>query len=434
MRRPFFSTVGDERGAILIQVAVAMVGLLSFTAIVADYGVLWTSRRQAQNAADAAALAGAIALLRSPGNYDQARSAAQSVGQLNNVFGLAPNINLGSGDSVDESEDISFPLCPPGTPGAGTKSCIRVNIYRNESRDPLPTFFARLFGQLDQGVKATATAQIGSGNQIQCLLPFAVVDRWADNFDENKDNTFFPYDSLTGTTGWSQNDIFQPTSGDVYIPPYAGNTGQTGWQVDVDYGRQLIMKGGLNTYSSGWAQQIDLPDSTGSKDYKWNIENCNTLPVGIATEAETCNVEDPPNGCISIKTGMAQGPTSSGINFVVDKDPDAQWVPGTGGDPGSVVGGQGMSSPRIRPIVIVDINNYISQGCNGTTCIGKVANIIGFFVEGMCKDVTLDPGYTCPNPKKDVVGRIVTLPGSYATGVGTVDPNAAFVEVVRLVR
>ena len=84
--------------------------------------------------------------------------------------------------------------------------------------------------------------------------------------------------------------------------------------------------------------------------------------------------------------------------------------------------------------MILDINNYIAQGCTGTTCVGKVANIIGFFTEGMCKDVTLDPGYTCPDPNKDVVGRIVTLPGSYASGVGSVQNPSSFVEIVRLVR
>jgi hypothetical protein len=76
----------------------------------------------------------------------------------------------------------------------------------------------------------------------------------------------------------------------------------------------------------------------------------------------------------------------------------------------------------------------MSQGCSGTTCIGKVANIIGFFVEGMCKDVTLDNGNVCADPTKDVVGRIVTLPGTLANGVGTTDPSAAFITVIRLVR
>jgi hypothetical protein len=68
----------------------------------------------------------------------------------------------------------------------------------------------------------------------------------------------------------------------------------------------------------------------------------------------------------------------------------------------------------------------------------KIANIIGFFVEGMCGDVKaagkLAPGMDCTDPGKDVVGRIVTLPGIYVTGVGTTPANAAFIWVVQLVR
>ena len=119
-----------------MQVGVAMVALLAFAALVTDYGVLWAARRQAQNAADAAALAGAISLEHNP-DFDVARASAKAVGESNKIFGLAPTINLGSGDSVDETEDISFPLCPPGE-GAGEKACIRVNVYRNESRDAPP--------------------------------------------------------------------------------------------------------------------------------------------------------------------------------------------------------------------------------------------------------------------------------------------------------
>src|SRR4029078_11116421 len=167
MRRQMLLRARDERGVTVMQVGVAMVGLRAFAALVTDYGVLWAARRQAQNAADAAALAGAISLEHNP-DYDVARAAAKGVGETNKIFGVAPTINLGSGDSVDESEDISFPLCPPGE-GAGEKACIRVNVYRNESRDPLPTFFGKLFGMTEQGVQATATAQIGAGNSIKCL-------------------------------------------------------------------------------------------------------------------------------------------------------------------------------------------------------------------------------------------------------------------------
>jgi hypothetical protein len=137
---------------------------------------------------------------------------------------------------------------------------------------------------------------------------------------------------------------------------------------------------------------------------------------------------------MSVKTGVSQGPTSQGIGDMakglVGQDPLAHWD----ATANAIVGGGGMSSPRIRPIVIIDINHYMAQGCSGTTCIGKVANIVGFFAEGMCKDVTLETGLACEDPSKDVVGRIVTLPGTYVAGTGDVEESASFVKVVRLVR
>src|ERR1043166_1987618 len=51
-----------ERGAILVHTAISILMLTAFTAFVVDYGVLWVARGQAQNAADAGALAGATAL------------------------------------------------------------------------------------------------------------------------------------------------------------------------------------------------------------------------------------------------------------------------------------------------------------------------------------------------------------------------------------
>src|SRR5437879_2514470 len=50
----------SERGAILVHVGIAIVALMGFSAMVFDYGVFWLARHQAQNAADAGALAGVI--------------------------------------------------------------------------------------------------------------------------------------------------------------------------------------------------------------------------------------------------------------------------------------------------------------------------------------------------------------------------------------
>ena len=50
----------SERGAVLVHVAFAFLALLAFTTFVVDWGVFWLARRQAQNAADAGALAAAM--------------------------------------------------------------------------------------------------------------------------------------------------------------------------------------------------------------------------------------------------------------------------------------------------------------------------------------------------------------------------------------
>src|SRR5262249_50731858 len=46
-----------ERGVVLIQVALASLVLFGICSLVVDYGVMWVARAQAQNAADAGALA-----------------------------------------------------------------------------------------------------------------------------------------------------------------------------------------------------------------------------------------------------------------------------------------------------------------------------------------------------------------------------------------
>ena len=43
----------SERGAVIIHVAIALIALLGFTAVIVDYGAMWVARGQAQAAADA---------------------------------------------------------------------------------------------------------------------------------------------------------------------------------------------------------------------------------------------------------------------------------------------------------------------------------------------------------------------------------------------
>ncbi len=51
----------SQEGAVFVQVGIALFVLMAFNVFVLDYGMLWVARGQAQNAADAGALAGAVA-------------------------------------------------------------------------------------------------------------------------------------------------------------------------------------------------------------------------------------------------------------------------------------------------------------------------------------------------------------------------------------
>ena len=70
----------SERGAVLIMVAMAMLAMLAFGAFFVDYGVMWASRGQIQTAADAGALAGAVALAYDDAaDFNGAKAKAQAV-------------------------------------------------------------------------------------------------------------------------------------------------------------------------------------------------------------------------------------------------------------------------------------------------------------------------------------------------------------------
>ena len=479
------SRLKDDRGAIIIHVAIALLALLAFSAFVVDMGAMWVSRGQAQTAADAGALAGAVGLMRDGGSSTEAaKSALQWTG--NNVILGTPNSATNVRVTFSGPAGTCGPSCDVTSipPCGNSPGCVRADVFRNTPDRPyrsgatlgapISTFFGPLIGITGQGVRATATAEIASGNMVRCMLPFAVADRWADNHDENVDPTWFANDGLPGTAGWSPNDLYQDAAGggsptpDSYTPPY--HAGHTGWTVTGDYGRQLVLKDGeVGQFSAGWSNKVDLPGSNGADDYRQDIRGCNPTPVGIAAENETCGGYPPSGttvpearaGCLGVSSGLSSGPTDQGIEDnggggglspLVAQDPGARWswaAAGPNGLTGGVVtsgGALNMSSPRIRPTAVFDMARYMTNpNCvnqAGTGCTVKVVNIIGFFVEGMCDTVRdagrLDPGVTC-NPsasiaRNEVVGRIVTLPASFATGAGEVEENAAFLEVIRLVR
>jgi uncharacterized membrane protein len=172
---------GSERGAILVHAAIAMLALMAFNALVIDYGSLWLSRSQAQNAADAAALAGALSLaFDDPDDIPRAQSAAAAAGEANLVLGAPP--------SIIPATDVTMVACPPGSPGL-PDTCIRADVYRSAARsNALPTFFAQIMGITSQDIRATATARVTKGNAVECMKPWAIADKWDENWEDGAPN------------------------------------------------------------------------------------------------------------------------------------------------------------------------------------------------------------------------------------------------------
>lgn len=430
----------SERGAVLIHVAIALLGLVAFTTFVVDYGVMWVSRGQVQTAADAGALSGAVALaFDNPTDFPGAKEKARAVALRNLVFGQAPDVQL---------SDVTFPACPPGAPGPPDK-CVKVDAFRNQARNnPLPMFFGNLVGRGSQGVVATATAQIISGTQTECLKPWAVIDRW-DEFDPNGAEPDYPNadpdfnaQSTFDRYSTGQGNL-PPQEDDLYVPPGPTTTG-TGFTLPADHGRQFAVKTDTNTnaeVSPGWFRAIRVPrldGLNGGSVYRDNIESCGGLPNGYAAPATVCptNITNADmaywatQGCYATEPGNMVGPTRQGIDTLVARDAGASWS--NGGIVGSLFT-PATSSPRVVPIGVIDINHFMAQDPNGANGVLKMVNIYGFFIEGM-GDVDAQGNITCcSNSGKAVVGRIMTIPG-LGSGSSTIPTAASFLNRVILVR
>ena len=151
-----------ERGVVLYVVALMMVVFLGVAAMAIDYGIWFT----AQRAAEAGAHAGASILMLSPRDEAGARAEAELFAERNTVRGVVHD--------VFPDQDIDVIL---------DSQKVRVRVQRSDARgNPLSTLFARAMGIDQVDIGATAAAQAWPGVATDCILPFAVPDRW-DEWD-----------------------------------------------------------------------------------------------------------------------------------------------------------------------------------------------------------------------------------------------------------
>jgi hypothetical protein len=376
----------EETGMSYIFVGMGFLAFLSASMLAIDVGMLMTARNQAQNSADAGALAGAVALVfddyldRSPSG--PAVTHAISAAQQNVVMGGAVSVTPG---------DVEFPTDPTGEPNR-----VRVTVYRRSDRgNPLSTFIARYFGRPTADIAAIAMAEASPANAATCVKPWAVPDKWIEMQTPawSEDDTYDEFDNHGNVI--ANPDVFHPATNKATYTGFDSNP--TG----PDYGRQILLKAGNphQAISSSHFFPIALPPDTGASWYEENIPGCWPGTMGIGD-------------LVPVEPGNMTGPTTSGTQELIDKDPTAYWDTGA-----KRVVSSFNPSPRIIVIPVFDPHEYELSRQHGRQEI-TVANLVGFFVEEL--------------QGNSVLGRIVPHTG-LIRGNGPV-PGGSFLKAIRLIQ
>lgn len=172
MKRPRHN---DERGQSMVLIALVMVGLIAFLALVIDGGMTFAARRQMQNAADAAALAGVrklFALYYGPHTAADEQAIYEAVIQYAQQNGVDDPADVEAW-FINDSQVHTGANPLPGN-GSIPADAVGVEVTTATS---FPSFFATVVGQNELGASALAASILfeepGGG-------PYAV---WADSYD-----------------------------------------------------------------------------------------------------------------------------------------------------------------------------------------------------------------------------------------------------------
>jgi len=224
------SRIRNEEGAVAVLTAVLAVVLFGLAALVVDLGVARDNRRQAQNTADAAALAAANALygstpddLNAPGDLEAAIAAAKEYAAANYGTTAPEWAACTNPEALAVKADtscISFDKSP-------YPSNVLVQVPLRQQ----PTLFGGVVGYSGVSISAIAQARIAPGSgQICTFCVLKPIEHDLGNGDL----------SVTGGNIWM--------NGDIDIGPNGSATSNVGSLVGED---GSVYDDGGNAYVSG---------------------------------------------------------------------------------------------------------------------------------------------------------------------------------------
>jgi hypothetical protein len=356
-----------------VFVGAGFMAFMAATTLAIDVGMFMTARSQAQASSDAAALAGATALVYN--SWDNRTASGPAVQSALSAAGK--NDVMQAPVSVVPT-DVTFPL-----DAYGQANEVKVDVFRTAGRsNPLKTLIGPLFGISTVDIAATATAQAAPAGGMTCVKPFIIPDKWEEHSVPAND-TFDRYDKKGNVIA----------NADVYVPGH-------GYTM-ADRGTAMVLRAakGSNiqpTFYFSWK----MPSGTGADYYEENITQCNTTVVDLDYIA----TQEP---------GAMVGPTTAGLKDLMDQDPGAYWDPAKNDYVSSK-----RPSPRVFPIPLYNPDEYQGGKETGRTATLIVSNWMGFFLE----DVKGDEAY----------GRIVPIVGTKALeGPSTSTPLAYVIRLVK---
>lgn len=332
MRHRMSSLRSNDKGVTLLIVAGGLVLMLGMCALSIDLVAGYLARVQCQRAADAGALAGAKAFRDSgcttsgctSGSTAETLAAqnAIAVAAQNPVMGLAPTSKT-VGTKFDYSHDVR-------ASGGSGEPQITVTVHRDSaSGNPMPTFFAKIFGINSMDISASATAEAfnpsGTGMNIGagCIKPF-LVPNCDPNFPVAAGTTYSNPNCQCGATnggvstgvlngdcpvntqsGYHMSYYVDPTTGDPVHPLDCvwDSTLNECNPSSGDIGAPWVLHNNLNNPVPSQWYTIAFNSQSGQQ-YANYIQEC--APNTVACQ-----------GTLSTLNGKKVGPTDSGVDCLI---------------------------------------------------------------------------------------------------------------------
>ncbi len=238
-----------SRGAVIVWLALFLLMVLGLASLGIDMAKLMTTRTQLQNAADAAALAGASAVDPTTGTLDPALAAERA--QL---------VCVGNKAFIEQSEPVVLDAADVQLVGTDR---VRVTV-RRQGGESIVTYFARVMGVTALEMTADATAKVDTAGAIDCgILPLA---------------------GIPGTGG------FVPGCGNTYTLKEASQGGTTGNYLALSFPK----------CAEGACSDLAV---SGANTYRCLVQNgyCCSIAIGQELDTEPGNMAGPTTQAIKTR-------------------------------------------------------------------------------------------------------------------------------------